>query len=143
MPGTVKMGFEGLIYYGAAGSTASTLITNSRDINYNMDHERGDSTVRGDGSAPPVQTQEVTAIICGIEFTMIDDTTDTTLEALKVAAAAGTGVAIRTKDHAAGKGYDGDCTISVQKGMPLQGEQTVQFTATPSRGYGRAPQPYV
>ena len=29
---TKKMGFEGLIYYGPAGTQAPTLITNSRDI---------------------------------------------------------------------------------------------------------------
>lgn len=139
----VKMGFEGQIFYGVAGSTGGTQILNARDISYNMDHERGDSTVRGDGLSIPIKTEEVSLRVGSIEFAMIEDTTDTVLEALKVAAAAGTGVALRTKDHSAGKGFDGDVTLTVQKGMPIQGEQTVQFTATPSRGYGRAPQLYV
>ncbi len=134
-----KMGFEGLIYYGATGSTAATLLTNVKDINYNVDLERGDTTVRGDSTTIPIKTEDATLRTVSIEFTMINDITDTAFEAMRVAAAAGTGVAIRTKDYASGKGFDGDCTISMQNGMPLAGEQTTQFTATPSRGYGRAP----
>ena len=46
-----KMGFEGKIYYGTAGSTASNELTNSRDITYGFDTGDGETTVRGDGSA--------------------------------------------------------------------------------------------
>lgn len=137
-----KMGFEGKIFYGAAGSTASTEITNSRDITYNMDPEKGDTTERGDGSAPPIVTERVTARVVSIEWTMLNKTSDTTLEALRVAAYAGLPVAIRTKDYASGKGFDGDVTISVSHGKPYRGEQTYQFTASPCDD-DRAPQLYV
>ncbi len=140
---TTKMGFEGVIYYGVAGSTGATQITNATDISYDVDHETGDTTVRGDGSSVPLTTGDPTARSMSIEWTMINDTTDSVYEALRAAAAAAGGVAIRTKDYAAGKGFDGDCSITMKNGMPLKGEQTTVFTAMPSRGYGRAPQPYV
>ncbi len=140
---TTKMGFEGQIFYGAAGSTAATPILNSRDINYDIDHDDGDTTVRGDGTSVPIATGDPVLRKVNITWTMINDTTDTVLEALRTAAAAGTGVALRLRDNAAGKGFDGDVSIKFTHGEPLNGEQTYEFTATPSRGYGRIPQLYV
>lgn len=136
------MGFEGEIYYGAAGSTASTKLTNSRDINYNLDPEKGDTTERGDGSAPPIVTERVAARVVSIDWTMLNKVGDTSLEALRVAAYAGLPVALRLKDYDSGKGYDGDVTLSVAHGKPYRGEQTYQFTATPNDDQ-RAPQLYV
>jgi len=137
------MGFEGLLYYGTAGSTAATLLENTRDITITYDVERGDTTVRGDSSAAPVKTADVTARMANIEFAMINDITDVSFAALKTAAAAGTGVALRGKDYASGKGPDADYTLSMSQPLPLQGEQVVTFTAEPSRSYGRAPSNYV
>jgi len=137
-----KMGFEGKIFYGAAGSTASAEITNSRDISYNMDAEKADTTTRGDGSGPSIVTERVVALPVSIEWTMLNKVGDTSLEALRVAAYAGLPVAIRTQDHASGKGYDGDVVLSVSHGVPYRGEQTYQFTATPNDDQ-RTPQTYV
>lgn len=139
----VKMGFEGLLYYGAAGSTASTLLENTKDITINMEVERGDTTVRGTSTSPPIKTEDVTQRMVGIEFVMINDITDTSFAALMTAAAAGTGVALRGKDHTSGKGPDADFTLSVSAPWPLNGEQAITFTASPSRSYGRAPTNYV
>lgn len=141
--GNQKMGFEGQIFYGAAGSTAGTLLENTTDINYNLEPERGNTTVRGDGSAPPITTEQVTIRGITIEWTMINDTTDASFEAMRVAAFSGSPIALRTKDYAAGKGFDGDVTLAATNGMPLNGEQTTQFTATPTRSEGRDPQLYV
>lgn len=137
-----KMGFEGLIYRGTAGSTAATQITNSQDITISYDNEEGATTVRGDGSAVLINTSRVVAKTVSIEFTMLVKSDDTNLEALRVAEAAGTPVALRLKDYSAGKGFDGDVILSMQHGMPLKGEQTVRFTAKPNDD-NRAPQLYV
>jgi len=137
-----KMGFQGEIFSGVAGNEGGTRLTNSRDINYDIDTEEGETTVRGDGSAPPMVTSDVTGIILGIEFTMVVDDTDTALAALMAAASIGGLVAIRTKDYQAGKGFDGDCHLKVKNGKPLKGEQTKVFTAKPSRRL-RAPRAYV
>jgi hypothetical protein len=138
---TKKMAFEGSILYGAAGSTATNVLTNSRDINYNTDTEKGDTTVRGAGSVP-IGTARVTRLNLTIEWTMLVKSDDTYLEALRVAAYAGTPVAIRTKDYSAGKGFDGDMILDCQHGKPINGEQTVQFTGTPNDD-SRTPQLYV
>ena len=137
-----KMGFEGLIYYGVAGSTASTAITNSLDISYSIDADKASTTIRGAGSVAPIKTERVVAIGLTIEWTMLNRTDDATLTALRTAAAAGNAVAIRTKDYSSGKGFDGDVTLAQKDGMPLGGEQTFVFTATPT-SENRAPSVYV
>ncbi len=136
------MGFEGLLYYGAPGSTASTLLENCKDITIGGDVTRGNTTVRGDGSEPPIETEDVTIRKLQIEFVMLNSKTDTALEALKVAVGDGTAVALRGKDYAAGKGPDADFTLSKSAPWPLEGEQVITFTATPTRGYSRAPVMY-
>ncbi len=137
-----KMGFQGLVYYGAAGSEATTLITNSRDMSITPGHATGDTTVRGDGTAPPIETKQVTKRTWSCDWTMLEETNDTTLEALRVAVAAGAPVALRMKDHSAGKGFDGDVILTQKTGKPLEGEATIDFTATPTY-VTRAPQIYV
>lgn len=139
----VKMGFEGLLYYGTAGATASTLIQNCKDITISGDLERGDTTVRGDSTAPPIRTEDACIRILQIEWQMIVDSTDTVYAALKAAAANGTLVALRGKDYSSGKGPDADFSISHNSPMPLNGEQVVTFTAIPSRSAGRTPLAYV
>lgn len=42
-----RMGFEGKIFYGGAGAEATEEIENSRDISYDFDYDKGDTTERG------------------------------------------------------------------------------------------------
>jgi len=140
--GVTKMGFEGLTYYGVAGTTGAVLITNIRDVSYSIDPEKAETTVKGNEVAA-LKTEQVVAIAMGMDFTMLDKTDDTTLTALRGAAAAGTPVALRLKDHTSGKGFDGDVTLAMERGQPYKGEQTFKFTATPTDESARAPQPYV
>lgn len=135
----VKMGFEGQVFQGATGSTATNQITNITDVSYNLDIEEGNTTVRGAGSSVPIETMDPTVLKTTIEFTMINDITDTILAALRAAAFGGTGIALRLKDYSAGKGFDGDVFLKCEHGEPIKGEQTFKFTATPSRSFGRAP----
>lgn len=137
-----KMGFEGVLFYGVAGSQASTRLTNTRDITLEMGNETGETTVRGDGIAPPIKTESVTQRIVGLEFVMVNDSTDESLEAIKMATAGGYPVALRGKDHASGKGPDADFNVKYSHPWPLNGEQVVTVTATPNRGR-REPQSYV
>lgn len=137
------MGFEGILYYGAPGSTAATQITNCKDITITRDVERGNTTVRGDSSVAPIETEHVTLRKMQIEWTMLNDSTDTTLEALRVAVATGAAVALRGKDFASGKGPDADFTLSQSDPWPLAGEQAITFTAIPTRAHSRAPEIYV
>lgn len=141
-----KMGFEGLLYWGAAGSSASTQVLIARDVSTTTDPTKAPTTVRGAGSTPPLITEDVVAVAWSCDFNLVNEAAGaglTALAALRAAAAAGTSVALRMKDHAAGMGYDGDVTVSCKNGQPYQGEQTFDFTATPTKQDGRDPQFYV
>jgi len=135
----VKMAFEGLLYRGPAGSTATTQITGHRDVTYTIDGDDGDTTSQGDGSAVPIETMSPTSVRMEITFNMVNDSSDTSLTALVAAAAARTPIALRTKDHSSGLGFDGDVNLKMTKGKPFKGEQTIDFTAIPTR-VNRAPQ---
>lgn len=137
---TVKMGFEGLFYIGTAGSQATSLMENTRDITEGWEHETGDTTVRGDGTTRPIGTGDVTRINYSLEVTVLYDTADTLVQDLLDAAAAGEAVSVRTKAYATGKGVDADATCAASRPMPLAGEQVITFTFTLNRGHGRAPQ---
>ncbi|MCI0361640.1 MAG: hypothetical protein L0211_24415 [Planctomycetaceae bacterium] len=136
------MGYEGKFYYGTAGATATNLVENVVDLTYDKDTERGSTTIRGDGTKPPIVTSRVTGLKPTITWTMLNRTADTQLAAFRAAAATGAAVAVRTKDHASGKGFDGDVTLTEKEGQPLHGEQTFEFTAEATREF-RQPQLYI
>ncbi len=132
MADVYKMGFEGMIYADTAdGTTATTQLTNSRDISITTDHDYGDTSTRGAGTAAVINYQVVTGVTWSCDFQMLEKTDDTQLALLKAAAALGTPMAFRMKDHASGSGYDGDVNVSHKQGKPLKGEQTHDFTVTP------------
>jgi hypothetical protein len=140
-----RMGYETLLYYGTAGDTAATQITNAIDVDYNLDPERGETTVRGNGTSPPVVTSRVTALKPTVTFKMLNRPTDTALIALLAAAKTGAPVAIRTKHEPGegGKGFDGDMTFSVKQSAPLKGEAAFEFTGEATEEAGRVPQLWV
>lgn len=137
MPGVTKMGFESLLYYGTAGSTAATLITNCRDVNHQKEPEYGDTSVKGSGSSPVVVSQRVTAIKHTLTWQMTNKPSDTTLSALLAAQQTGGGVALKYLTHSGGTGVDADFVLSVQNGAPYKGEQTFDFTAVVTEDYNR------
>jgi hypothetical protein len=139
MSGATRMGYEAMLYYGTAGSTAATLLENCEDLNYDNGIETGETTVRGDSTLAPVVTSRVTARTASITWKMMNKPADTSLTALIAAARSATAVALRYKSHSTGTGYDGDCIIEVKNGAPLKGQQTFEFTASPTDDEGRAP----
>ena len=138
----MKMGFEGLAYYGVKGSTAATLISNRVDLTFDVEPQMAPTTVAGAGTAPPVETEGVATIKFSATLKMKNVANDAVLIALRTAAAAGNSVALRLKDYASGKGYDGDVNVKETFGGNLNGEQTWDFTFTPN-GILRAPSLYV
>ena len=135
-----RMGWEGLLYQGTAGSTASVLV---EGIVTNVDYEkaptRGNTTGRGDGTAPSIETSRVTSIKPTLTITCLNKPDNPALIAFRAAAATGAAIAVRTKDHATGKGFDGDVTLGEKEGQPLQGEQTLEFSAEATEEF-RMPQ---
>src|SRR3546814_21175475 len=60
-----------------------------------------------------------TTLFRSIEIVMLNDNADTSLETMRQAAAAGTAVAIRLKDYAAGKGRSEEHTSELQSLMRI------------------------
>ncbi len=128
----IKMGFEGELFYGAAGATGTNRLRHARDITESFDVQEGDTTSRGDGTAPPIEYSRVTARKYTIEFNHSVKSDDTNLTAMIAAAVAGNPVALRGTAFATGLGPDGDFILKFKRGKPLRGEQTLDFTATPN-----------
>jgi hypothetical protein len=140
--GQSKAGYEGQLFYGLAGATAATQVTNCTDLDYDQQPQRAPTTDRGDGTAVVIETSQIVSVKPVITWTMFNRPADTTLQALIAAAKTAAVVALRTKDYSAGKGFDGDCNVSYKHGKPLNGMQTLVFTAEAARE-GRTPQLYV
>lgn len=139
MAGLTRRGFEAQLFYGTAGSTAATQITNATDINYNLEPTKASTTVRGAGSNLPIETERVVSIKPTVTWTMLNKPSDTTLAALRAACSTGAAVALRYKSYSSGTGFDGDVTLSIENGAPLNGIATFNLTATATDDEGRDP----
>lgn len=123
-------GYQGQLFIGAAGATGATQLLNVVDVSESHNIETGETTVRGDGTAVPIKYEEVVCRERQITFQMLVKDGDTALATLIAAADAGTPLALRTKNKAAGVGFDGDVNLSYSNGRPLKGIQTMDFTCT-------------
>jgi len=130
-----KMGIEGKLYYGVAGSTPGDTEVHCRDLSYTIEPTRAEVNSR----ASIIELSRVAMIKVGLEWEMNNDVDDATLTALKAAAVAGTLVALKTCDYASGWGMDADFNLSMSKAEPLQDAQRVRFTAEPDPSAGRVP----
>lgn len=133
-------GYQGQLFYGTAGTTAATQVTNCEDLNYDTEPERAPTTVRGTGASPPIKTSKVVALGAVITWSMLMKSDDATLTSLLAAARTGAAVALRTKSYASGLGFDGDCTVGVTHEMTLAGQSKFNFTAEATDDEGRTPQ---
>ena len=135
-----RMSLEAKLYYGAAGSTATTLANNVRDLNSPIDPTKADISDRGSRIAlyGPGQVE------ASISWDSNWSDSDAFVQAIYAAALTGTPVALRTKDFVNGKGWDSDFIISKSdKKEPLKEGQKIDFEAVPTDLAGRYPQPYV
>ena len=136
---SVRMSLEAQLFYGAAGATATTLATNVRDLNSPIDPTAADISMRGSRIA----LSGAGMIEASLSWESNWSDSDAFVQAMYAAALAGTPVALRTKDYAAGKGWDGDFIISkADKKEPLKDGQKIDFEAKPTY-VSRYPQLYV
>ncbi|WP_254512855.1 hypothetical protein [Anatilimnocola floriformis] len=134
-----KMGFEGQIFYGVAGNTAGSLIPETRDMSMTYSTDKGNTTARNAAGTIPIETERVTTRKWQFDFNMLSVPGNEVQAAILAASYAGSPIAFRSKDFAAGKGYDGDVIIEHKLGKPLRGEQTYDVTVKPTRSAGREP----
>ena len=126
---TALVGLDAKLYRGTAGSTASTEMTNVRDVKWGKKKSLANISRRGSRH----HVDKVTRVAHEITFTMINDDADTDLAALRTAFNADTPLAFRILDKTSGKGLDADFEISVfDEDQPDEGEQTVAVTIVPT-----------
>lgn len=130
-----RMGFEGELYWGTAGSTAATELTIARDVSYKFENTEADISDR----ASLVDVFDVAGVKFSLEFEVNNQNTNAFIAAARAATIAGTAVAFRTKDRDSGWGVDADFIIGVDESQPLRDAQRIKITATPTDKSGRSP----
>jgi len=122
-----RIGLEGKLYWGAAGSTGSTELTIVRDASYKFDPDKADVADR----ASIINYKRVTGVSFTLDFETNNDDSNTFVAAARAAAAAGTLIAFRTRDKTSGWGVDGDFSISLDESQPLRDRQAIKISAEP------------
>jgi len=134
-----KMGYEGLLYRGDKGTTATTLVTSRIDATFDIGVETGSTTSAGDGTLVPIDTGEATMITAALTFNMVVADDDASLAAFQAAAVVGLPIALRFIPFTGSSGLDADCVISTKRGTPLQGAQTMDITVEKLSASDREP----
>jgi hypothetical protein len=122
-----RVGFEGKLYWGVAGSTGATELKIAIDVSYKFEPTKADV---GDRESI-IDYDKVAGIKFSLEFNTNNDDSNAFVAAARAAAAAGTLIAFRTRDKAAGWGCDGDFSISLDESQPNRDKQQLKITATP------------
>jgi hypothetical protein len=107
----VVLGMNCKLYYGVAGSTASNLVDNVRDLTLNLETGESDVTTRGNaGWVATVATLKNGSVDC----TIVWDTDDAFFEAVQTAYFGSTAIALLVLDgvSATGTGLDADFTVT-------------------------------
>lgn len=130
-----RMGFEGKLYWGAAGSTASTELTIARDVSYKFENTEADISDR----ASIIDLMDVAGVKFSLEFEVNNQDTDTFISTVRAAAIAGTAIAFRTRDKDSGWGVDGDFIVGVDESQALRDAQRIRITCSPTDKNDRVP----
>jgi hypothetical protein len=127
---SIKLGMEAKLYYGAAGATATSELTNVKDVTLNLESGEADVTTRANaGWRATVGTLKTGSV----EFEMIWDSDDLGFTAIKDAYFANTPIALAILDEAGGEGLDADFSItSFSRKEALEEAITVSVTAKPT-----------
>jgi len=122
------IGFEGKLYWGAAGSTAATELTIVRDVSYKFDTSDADVSDRGS----IIKYSRAAQVAFSLELEVNNDSSNSFISAIRTAAAAGDPIAFRTRDKTSGWGCDGDFIISTDESQPLTDAQRLKFSCMPT-----------
>lgn len=130
------MGFEGKLYYGAAGATATNELTNCRNVTLTLERSEADVTTRGSGD---IEETAAGRKKIGVEFEQVWDPDDPGFAFILSAYANKTTIAILCLDEAGGIGLDADCKVlNFTRSEPDDGPMTAKVTVKPTRST-RAP----
>jgi len=126
----IKLGMEAKLFYGVAGATAATELTNVKDVTLNLESGEADVTTRGNaGWRATVGTLKTGSV----EFEMIWDSADAGFAAIKDAYFNNTPIALAILDGVGGEGLDADFSITnFSRKEALEEAITVSVTAKPT-----------
>lgn len=127
MAKTTRLGYEGQIKIGPAGSTGTTQLTNRTDIQEDYNPEWADTSVAGAGTAVPHKDEEIVQLAVSITFSLVYDSTDAAITTLLGYIYGGTPFALRTLAFSTGKGFDGDVTAGIKHGKKMKEGQTFEI----------------
>ena len=138
-----RAGWEMMVYYGTAGSTAATHISaNVTDVDPGVGGwEYSDNPDRGDGTKVPGQDEMPVKRTYAPTFSMVYKDGDTHMAALLAAADANppVGKAFKIIRYSGGATVlDGDFYINYSSPGPIGDGQVVEFELHPTSDYGRA-----
>ena len=130
-----RMGFEGLLLWGTAGSAAATELTEARDVSYVIEGTEADISDR----ASIFDLMDVAGVKFSIEFEVSNKDSSSFIAAARTAAVTGGSMALMTADKAGGWGVDGDFIISLDEAQPLRDAQRIKVKASPTDKNSRTP----
>lgn len=134
-----EMGFQTRLYVGTAGTVATTQVENALDVDYKIATQKGATTDRGTGGAPPITTENVTQRGVTITWGMNNDPDNAQLLLFQAAAIAGNPISIKLVTGSGATLFDGDVILEKDYDAPLAGPATYNFTAVPTKQLGRTP----
>lgn len=125
-----KLGIECKLYYGAAGATATTELTNTKDVTLNLEKGEADNTRRSSGGWESIKAVLKSA---SLEFDMVWDPGDGGFAAIKDAYFNNTPIALTALDAEGGEGLDADWEIlKFSRSEPLKDIVSVSVSAKPN-----------
>lgn len=130
-----RMGFEGKLLHGSAGTTAATELTIVRDVSYSFEPTEADVSDR----ASIIDLVDVAGIKFSLEFEVNNQDSNAFVAAIRTAAATGGAIALKTLDKTSGYGVDGDFIVKLDESQPLRDRQAIKVTASPTDKAGRVP----
>jgi hypothetical protein len=138
-----RAGWERMLYYGAAGSTAATAVSvNVTDIDIRTANEYVETTDRGAGTNLPQKTEQQVCVGCEISFKMRYKDGDANVAAFLAASRSVTTPlpkAIKVVRYSGGATeFDGDCYLEDDSPGPLKDGMEITFTCHPTDDSGRA-----
>lgn len=124
-----KVGLDGKLYYGTAGSTATNELTIVRDVTADIAVDEADASTRASGWKDYIPTMKDMTLT----FDIVNDPSNAGYQALRAACMAGTPIALRSLDSASGEGPDADfCVYGFPRSEPLGDVQTISLTCKPT-----------
>jgi len=133
----IRLGLDGKLFVGTAGSQAATEFDAAKDVTVEMDKGSADTSRRKSGGW---RSKKGTLKELAIEITVPNDSNDPNIATFRDAFMNNTGVSLWARDHASGNGPDADFHVmKFGRGENLEDAQEYTIRCEATDEYGRNP----